>query len=231
MQSTLVILVVGLTPSLLGEHTPNLRRLAIGGGLRPLATVTPAVTCTAQSTLLTGLLPREHGAVANGWYFRDLAEVWLWRQSNRLIAGEKIWEAAKRRDPGFTCAQMFWWYNMYWLGRLERHAAADVPGRRPQDPGPLRLPGGVARRARRPVRPLPAVQVLGTGGRHHLQPMDRARDRACPPDPQAHPHALLPAAPRLQPATPRPRPRPAAPAAGPRGGRRARRRADRRCRA
>jgi predicted AlkP superfamily pyrophosphatase or phosphodiesterase len=113
MHSTLVILVVGLTPSLVGEHTPNLRRLAAQGGMRPLATVTPAVTCTVQSTLLTGLMPSGHGAVANGWYFRDLAEVWLWRQSNRLIAGEKIWEAGKRRDPGFTCAQMFWWYNMY----------------------------------------------------------------------------------------------------------------------
>jgi predicted AlkP superfamily pyrophosphatase or phosphodiesterase len=73
----------------------------------------PAVTCTVQSTFTTGLLPREHGAVANGWYFRDLGEVWLWRQSNRLVAGEKIWEAALRRDPGFTCAKLFWWYNMY----------------------------------------------------------------------------------------------------------------------
>ncbi len=113
MQPTLVILVVGLTPALLGRHTPHLQRLAAKGGLRPLATVTPAVTCTVQSTLLTGLPPSGHGAVANGWYFRDLAEVWLWRQSNRLIAGEKVWEAGKRRDPGFTCAQMFWWYNMY----------------------------------------------------------------------------------------------------------------------
>jgi predicted AlkP superfamily pyrophosphatase or phosphodiesterase len=66
-----------------------------------------------QSTLLTGEYPAVHGAVANGWYFRDLAEVWLWRQSNRLIAGEKIWEAGRRRDPAFTCANMFWWYNMY----------------------------------------------------------------------------------------------------------------------
>jgi predicted AlkP superfamily pyrophosphatase or phosphodiesterase len=62
---------------------------------------------------LTGLLPRDHGIVGNGWYFRDLAEVWLWRQSNRLVQGEKLWEAAKRRDPGFTCAKLFWWYNMY----------------------------------------------------------------------------------------------------------------------
>lgn len=113
MTPTLVLLVVGLTPGLLGPHTPRLAALAREGGLRPLRTVLPAVTCTVQSTLLTGLLPRGHGAVANGWYFRDLAEVWLWRQSNRLVAGEKVWEAARRRDPAFTCANLFWWYNMY----------------------------------------------------------------------------------------------------------------------
>lgn len=113
MKSTLVVLVVGLTPSLIGKHTPNLKRLAASGGMRPLTTVLPAVTCTAQSTLLTGLMPSGHGAVANGWYFRDLSEVWLWRQSNRLIGGEKIWEAGRKRDAAFTCAKMFWWYNMY----------------------------------------------------------------------------------------------------------------------
>lgn len=113
MRPVLVVLVVGLTPSLLGAHTPHLQRLAAAGGLRPLRTVLPAVTCSVQSTLLTGLPPGGHGAVANGWYFRDLSEVWLWRQSNRLVAGEKIWEAARRHDPAFTCAQMFWWYNLY----------------------------------------------------------------------------------------------------------------------
>lgn len=113
MNPTLVILAVGLSPALVGEHTPNLKRLATRGGLRPLRTVTPAVTCTVQSTLATGLLPSGHGAVANGWYFRDLSEIWLWRQSNRLVAGEKLWEAAKARNPAFTCATMFWWYNMY----------------------------------------------------------------------------------------------------------------------
>ena len=113
MQRTLVILVVGLAPALVGPHTPNIARLAARGGMRPLATVTPAVTCTVQSTLVTGLPPSEHGAVANGWYFRAMAEVFFWRQSNRLVAGEKIWEAGRRRDPAFTCAKMFWWYNMY----------------------------------------------------------------------------------------------------------------------
>lgn len=113
MTPVLVLLVVGLSPSLLGPHTPKLAAFARRGAMRPLTTVLPAVTCTSQSTLLTGLMPSGHGAVANGWYFRDLSEVWLWRQSNHLVAGEKIWEAGRRRDPGFTCAKMFWWYNMY----------------------------------------------------------------------------------------------------------------------
>ena len=113
MNPTLVILVVGLSPNLIGDHTPHLKRLVARGAMRPMDTVLPAVTCTVQSSLVTGLMPDGHGAVANGWYFRDLSEVWLWRQSNRLVAGEKIWEAAKSLDPDFTCAKMFWWYNMY----------------------------------------------------------------------------------------------------------------------
>jgi len=113
MRRTLVLDVVGLTSRLVGEHTPHLADLARRGALRPLTPVIPAVTCTVQSTFLTGTPPREHGIVANGWYFRDLAEVWFWRQSNRLVGGEKLWEAARRRDPAFTCAKLFWWYNMY----------------------------------------------------------------------------------------------------------------------
>ncbi|MET0339498.1 MAG: nucleotide pyrophosphatase/phosphodiesterase family protein [Polyangiales bacterium] len=113
MKRTLVLNVVGLTPSLLGEHTPNLSRLAARGRSVPIHTITPAVTCAVQSTYLTGKLPRDHGVVANGWYFRDLAQVALWRQSNALVAGEKLWHIARRRDPHFTVAKLFWWYNMY----------------------------------------------------------------------------------------------------------------------
>src|SRR6266446_6740214 len=104
MRRTLCLNVVGLTPRLLGPHTPNLSALAARGGMRPLRTIEPAVTCAVQSTFTTGLLPRDHGCVANGWYFRDTAEVALWRQSNALVTGEKIWDAARRRDSGFTCA-------------------------------------------------------------------------------------------------------------------------------
>jgi predicted AlkP superfamily pyrophosphatase or phosphodiesterase len=113
MRRTVVLNVVGLTPKLLGEHTPNLAAFAKRGRLLPMQTITPAVTCSVQSTLVTGTMPREHGIVANGWYFRDLAEIGFWKQSNHLVAGEKIWDAAKQRDRAFTCAKLFFWYNMY----------------------------------------------------------------------------------------------------------------------
>lgn len=108
----LVLNVVGLRPKDLA-HAPNLRALGQAGFAAPLRTVFPAVTCTAQATFLTGTSPREHGVVANGWYFRDLAQVFFWRQSNRLVQGRKVYELARERDPSFTCAKMFWWFNMY----------------------------------------------------------------------------------------------------------------------
>jgi predicted AlkP superfamily pyrophosphatase or phosphodiesterase len=120
MKPLLVLNVVGLTPGLL-RHTPRLAGIGRSGFTASLGTVLPAVTCSAQATMLTGRLPREHGIVGNGWYFRDLAEVWLWRQSNALVGceEEKLWHAGRRRfGDGFTVAQMFWWFNM--------HAAVDV---------------------------------------------------------------------------------------------------------
>lgn len=75
--------------------------------------VLPAVTCSAQSTYLTGLSPAGHGCVANGWYDRELAEHQFWKQSNHVVHGRKLWEKCRDARPGFTCAKLFWWYNMY----------------------------------------------------------------------------------------------------------------------
>ncbi len=113
MQRVAVINVVGLSPSLLGEHTPRLSAFAEKRGMQAFRPAFPAVTCTAQASMLTGTCPREHGIVANGWYDRESAEVRFWKQSNHLVRGEKVWEQLRRGHPGFTCAKLFWWYNMY----------------------------------------------------------------------------------------------------------------------
>ncbi|WP_214316914.1 nucleotide pyrophosphatase/phosphodiesterase family protein [Nonomuraea sediminis] len=111
MTSLLVLDVVGLTPRLLA-HMPRLRAVASAGFQAELGTVLPAVTCPVQSTFLTGLPPSGHGVVGNGWYFRDLGEVLLWRQHNALVGGEKLWQAARRARPGYTVANVCWWYAM-----------------------------------------------------------------------------------------------------------------------
>ncbi|GLW07152.1 alkaline phosphatase family protein [Microtetraspora sp. NBRC 13810] len=104
MAPLVVINVVGLTPRLLA-HMPNVARVGAAASLRP---VLPAVTCSMQATLLTGTMPREHGIVGNGWYFRDLGEVLLWRQHNALVQGGQLWDAV----PGLRTANVCWWYAM-----------------------------------------------------------------------------------------------------------------------
>jgi predicted AlkP superfamily pyrophosphatase or phosphodiesterase len=106
-----VLDVVGLTPRLLA-HMPNVAAVGEAGFRAGLGTVFPAVTCSVQSTLLTGTPPRDHGIVGNGWYFRDLGEILLWRQHNALVRGEKVWDAARARHPGYRVANVCWWYAM-----------------------------------------------------------------------------------------------------------------------
>lgn len=113
MKRTVVIDVVGLSESLLGPETPCLNGLARAGGRSRIKPAFPAVTCTAQATYLTGLSPARHGIVANGWFDRELAEVQFWKQSNRLVHGDKLWDRLRQAAPEFTCAQLFWWFNMY----------------------------------------------------------------------------------------------------------------------
>jgi predicted AlkP superfamily pyrophosphatase or phosphodiesterase len=113
MTKTVVIDIVGLSSSLIGEYTPFLKRYATEKKLATIAPMLPAVTTSVQSTYVTGKLPREHGIVGNGWYDRMDCEVKFWKQSNKLVLAEKIWETAKKQESSFTFSNMFWWYNMY----------------------------------------------------------------------------------------------------------------------
>ncbi|MEY2761690.1 MAG: hypothetical protein RLZZ96_1590, partial [Bacteroidota bacterium] len=114
MKKTAVIDVVGLSESVISaEYTPFLYAYIQKKQFQKIKPPFPAVTTTSQSVYVTGKNPSEHGIVGNGWYDKTDSEVKFWKQSNPLVGAEKIWEAAKKKDPNFTCAKMFWWYNMY----------------------------------------------------------------------------------------------------------------------
>jgi predicted AlkP superfamily pyrophosphatase or phosphodiesterase len=113
VHKTVVIDIVGLSSSLINDHTPFLKKYAAEKGMNTIEPMLPALTTSVQSTFVTGKWPGEHGIVGNGWYDRTDSEIKFWKQSNKLVLGEKIWERAKKEDPSFTCSKMFWWYNMY----------------------------------------------------------------------------------------------------------------------
>ena len=129
MHKTVVINAVGLTPALIGRHTPPAARsFRDAGRLAAVESVLPAVTTSVQSTYLTGTWPSEHGIVGNGWYFRDECEIKFWRQSNHLVQRPKIWDKARGLEPTFTCANLFWWYAMYSSADITVTPHTDVPG-------------------------------------------------------------------------------------------------------
>lgn len=100
MAKVCILDVVGLTPEL-AARAP---RISEAGRIRPWRSPIPAVTCTSQATMLTGLPPSRHGIVANGWFYRETGEVRFWQQSNALIQGELLY-------AGVRTAKLFWWFN------------------------------------------------------------------------------------------------------------------------
>ncbi|KQR69622.1 alkaline phosphatase family protein [Pedobacter sp. Leaf176] len=113
MHKTVVIDIVGLSSSVIGEHTPFLKKYIAEKNFTNIEPLLPAVTTSVQSSYLTGKYPSENGIVGNGWYDNMDSEIKFWKQSNKLVDAEKIWDRAKKEDPSFTCSNMFWWYNMY----------------------------------------------------------------------------------------------------------------------
>jgi predicted AlkP superfamily pyrophosphatase or phosphodiesterase len=114
MQPLILLNTVGLPVRHL-HLAPRLSALANAGWHRPLGEIVPAVTCTAQASILTGQTAAGHGIVGNGWLFHDTGEIRFWQQSNRLIQAEPVYVTARRRavEQGktFRCAKVFWWFN------------------------------------------------------------------------------------------------------------------------
>jgi predicted AlkP superfamily pyrophosphatase or phosphodiesterase len=179
-----LINAVGLTSRWL-EMAPRLSRLAGSGWSRPLEEIVPAVTCSAQASLLTGLPPERHGVVGNGWLFRETGEIRFWQQSNALIQAEPIYTTARRlaarHGRRFRAAKIFWWFNQ----------GADVAASVTPKPhygadgnkvfGITGTPAGFAERVERELGPfpfqtfwgpnsgLPSTEWIARCASHHLE--------------------------------------------------------------
>jgi predicted AlkP superfamily pyrophosphatase or phosphodiesterase len=105
MNKHVVILnVVGLAPHH-RAHMPSLASFA----WRPMRPSFPAVTCSVQATLLTGLPPSEHGIIANGYFDRDAFEVKFWEQPAALVQRPRLWDML----PNCKTAVLFWQNSMF----------------------------------------------------------------------------------------------------------------------
>ena len=96
MPPTCVILVAALSKRML-DLAPADGPLAGMAklGTRTIQPVLPAVTCTMQATLTTGVTPDRHGIIANGLFLPELGRVSFWEQSNRLLDVPRFWSVGQ----------------------------------------------------------------------------------------------------------------------------------------
>ena len=138
------------------------------------------------------------------------ARCWFWRQSNRLVRRrERSGRRRERRDPAFTCAKMFWWYNMYSSVDWSVTPRPDLSRRRPEDSRHLQP----ARRAcvnelqALSSAPFPLFQFWGPEADDRVDAVDRATSAKLVESVDCSDAAArLPAAPRLRPSAVRPEP-------------------------
>ncbi len=108
----------------------RLRRLMAGGEIADLAPSFPCVTCPVQANMATGRLPREHGVVGNGFYWRERREVEMWTAANDCIRAPQLWDVLGKRFPGTTSA--------VWFPLHSKHCPADYVC----TPAPVHNPDG-----------------------------------------------------------------------------------------
>ncbi len=110
-----VLDIVGLSPKLLEfeRELPNITKLKNSGTYRKMKPSFPAVTCSVQTTLLTGKPPADHGIVGNGYFDKITMRPEFWRQENALVNGPRIWDIMRDRNKSSKVAVMFWQQSKY----------------------------------------------------------------------------------------------------------------------
>ena len=102
----ILLTVPGLRGSDL-DAMPRLRGLTENGDRAELAPGFPAVTCSVQANITTGMPPTEHGVVGNGFFWRERGEVEMWTSPNDCIERPQLWDILHEQAPGVTSAVWF----------------------------------------------------------------------------------------------------------------------------
>ena len=118
VRKLVVLNVAALSPYEIDGGTPGFKRLAEQGTLTALRAPEPALTCPSHATMLTGVLPSEHGVIANGWYERERAKIFNWGRSDNLMSGARVWDALRAVKPSAKVANLFW--------RFSTHSSCDL---------------------------------------------------------------------------------------------------------
>lgn len=86
---------------------PRLCELTAGGEIANLIPGFPCVTCPVQAAMTTGKRPREHGVVANGFYWRDRHRVEMWTSPADCIESPQLWDLLSQDDDAMRSAVWF----------------------------------------------------------------------------------------------------------------------------
>ena len=86
---------------------PRLQSLVGAGDAAELVPGFPALTCTVQANMTTGLPPSEHGVVANGFYWPEQQTVEMWTSPNGCVDRPQLWDILHKHDPMLRSAVWF----------------------------------------------------------------------------------------------------------------------------
>ena len=108
MKRIILLSIPGLTRQHIDEIKPNNISRILERNLTSLIPTFPAVTCSVQSSILTGKYPSEHGIISNGYFVRTYKQVHFWDQPCELVKKPQIWDLIKEKNPKIKTAVLFW---------------------------------------------------------------------------------------------------------------------------
>jgi len=106
------------------QHMPHLAGIADDGAVLPLIPTFPCVTLPTQVSMMTGVLPQEHGVLANGFYWREGGDVEMWTAWNDVVETPQVWDRLRRHDASLTSAV---WFPMWVKGAGADYVCVPAP--------------------------------------------------------------------------------------------------------